>query len=394
MDAMVIGGGAAGLGAAASLRRRGVEVVVLERGDGVGESWRRRYDGVRLNTVRWMSGLPGMRIPRAAGRWPARSEFADYLRSYAARQRIEVRTGVEAERIERSADGWHVETSAGPLEARYVVVAAGYDHSPRLPDWPGREQFAGELLHSADYRDPEPFRDRHVLVVGAGNSGIEIATELVRGEAASVQLSIRTPPNILTRELFGLPATPVAWLTERAPDRLADLGGALIQRLLWGDLERHGVAKAPYGIATELRRTQLGPVVDSGFVELLKAGRLEVVPAVEGFDGLDVLLRGGRRVLPDVVIAATGFRQQLEPLAAHLGVLLSDGRPAVNGGRAHPAAPGLYFNGYRLPLRGQLPYMRKTSTQIGRAVALDRARRRVRGFAGRERRSLPEEVTA
>src|SRR5688500_17513899 len=134
----VVGGGPAGLAAAAELRRRGLDPVVLERSPAVGASWRVRYDGLRLNTVRWMSGLPGTPIPRAAGRWPARGDFVRYLEDYAARKRLDVRTGVAVERIERDADGYRLLSSAGEMRTRFCVVATGYDHEPVLPEWPGR----------------------------------------------------------------------------------------------------------------------------------------------------------------------------------------------------------------------------------------------------------------
>jgi putative flavoprotein involved in K+ transport len=377
VEAAVIGAGPAGLGAAAALKRRGIEPVVVEQAAAVGESWRRRYDALRLNTVRWMSGLPGMGIPRAAGRWPSRDDFVAYLEQYQVHQGLEVRTGVTVERVDRAGGGYLLRTSAGDVAARFVVVAAGYDHTPHVPEWPGRETFTGSLIHSSRYQNPRPFRGKHVLVVGVGNTGSELAVDLLRGGAASVRVSMRTPANILTREIFGVPSTLMARFSERQPAATTDRTGFLLQRLLWGDLEPHGIPRAPYGIATELRVKGLGPVVDDGFVSAVKERELELVPAVEGFEGAEVLLRGGKRVGPDVVIAATGYRQGLEPLVGHLGVLDSAGRPAMLRGRAHPSAPGLYFNGYWLPLRGQMPAMKQTSRAIARDVA--RARRRGSG---------------
>jgi hypothetical protein len=137
----------------------------------------------------------------------------------------------------------------------------------------------------------------------------------------------------------------------------------------------HGLPPAPYGIGTELRVKGLGPVADRGFVEALKAGRVELVPPVEGFDGADVLLAGGRRIQPEVVIAATGYRMGLEPLVGHLGVLRPSGRPHFVRGETNPAAPGLHFNGYWLPLSGELPAIRRTTKRIGAEITRSRAGR-------------------
>jgi putative flavoprotein involved in K+ transport len=387
LEAVVIGAGAAGLWAAAELRRRGVEVVVLESEGAVAASWRRRYDGLRLNTVRWLSGLPGAPIPRPAGQWPARDDFVAYLESFAKRNRIRISFGTEVSRIEHAGNGWLIETSAGALRARFVVVATGYDRVSKIPEWPGRKSFAGELLHACEYRNPERFRDKDMLVVGVGNSGTEIATQLAAGAARRVRVSMRTPVNFVPCELAGVPMTLFARLGESLPDRLSDAFGFLVQRATFGDLAPYGMPRAPYGIATELRLKGLGPVMDRGFVAALKQRRIGIVEAVRRFDGTEVVLADRTRIRPEVVIAATGYRHGLEALLGHLGVLLPSGKPAVLGPNTHPDAPHLYFNGFWLPASGQLPAMRRTSRQIARAVARDR--RAVRELRPSHRRVLP-----
>jgi cation diffusion facilitator CzcD-associated flavoprotein CzcO len=371
----VIGAGAAGLGAAAALRRRGVDdLVVLERTDSVASSWRARYDGLCLNTVRRLSSIPRHPIPPAAGTWPSREAFIAYLEDVAERSGVEVRFGVEVERIDRDEKDWRVRMPSGTLRARFVVVAVGYDRIPRIPDWPGRERFTGELLHASRFRNAGPFHGKDVLVVGAGNTGTEIATRLADSAAARVRVSFRTPVNIMPPTFLGVPTPVLARMSENSPAWLVDRTGFLMQRLAWGDLSGYGMPRSPYGLATELRVRGLGPTLDRGFVSALKAGAVELVPAVAGFDGPDVILADGERIQPHVVIAATGYGHGLEPLVGHLGVLLPSGKPAARTGRAHPAAPGLYFNGYWLPLSGQLPAMRRTSRRIARAIARERRR--------------------
>lgn len=144
-DAVVIGAGPGGLACAAMLGRAGTRTVVLER-DAIAASWRGHYDRLHLHTWRLLSGLPGLRISSRRGRWVARDGLVSYLEAYAAHHRLDVRTGVEALRVEREAGGggWLVETSAGAHEAPSVVVATGYNRAPLVPAWPGREQFSGD----------------------------------------------------------------------------------------------------------------------------------------------------------------------------------------------------------------------------------------------------------
>ena len=375
VEVAVVGAGSAGLGVAGALRRRGVGALVLDRAGAVGASWRGRYDGLRLNTVRWMSGQPGLAIPRRAGRWPERDAFVSYLERYAEHHALDMRLGVAVERIDRGNEGWCLATSDGEITARFAVVATGYDHTARLPDWPGREGFTGRLIHTKEYRNPIPFRGRQVVVVGAGNTGTEVAAQLVDGGAAAVALSMRTPPNFVSRELRGLPVTPFARLADVAPAPLVDRVTALGQRRTFGDLTTHGIPRAPWGVGTEIRVKGLGPTVDSGFLAAVKSGRIELVGALERFEGPDVVLAHGVRRRPDVVIAATGHHQGLAGLVGHLGVLEPSGMPRAIRGRPHPSAPNLYFNGYLQPLGGQLPTMARTSRRIARHIAAVRRRR-------------------
>jgi putative flavoprotein involved in K+ transport len=368
--AIVCGAGAAGLAAGAMLRRAGVDALVVERSDRVAASWRSRHAALRLNTPGWMSTQPGYRATRRRyGEFPSRDRWIRYLEDYAAHHRLELRLGTGVERIARDGGAWRVHTSDGPLETHAVVVATGHDRQPHVPDWPGQERFSGELIHAGAYRDAGPYRGRDVLVVGPGVSGAEIAELLVKGGAGRVRVACRTPPHIFPRKALGVSINIPGVVLQHLPLRVADELLWASQRLLHGDLARHGLPRPPIGLATQMATKQQAPAYDDGFVASLKAGRIEVVAAVEGFDGADVLLADGMHVQPEAVIAATGYRRALEPLVGHLGVLDERGMPLVHGSRQHPAAPGLYFTGFRGELSGQLRLMRFDARAIARAVA-------------------------
>jgi cation diffusion facilitator CzcD-associated flavoprotein CzcO len=339
------------------LGRAGLRAIVLDRSARVGQRWRERCDGLRLNSVRWMSGLPGYPIERRLGRWVGRDDYVAYLERYAERLAIEVRAETRVDRIDRDGDraGWRLTTSAGELQAPVVVVATGWDNVPSIPSWPGADGFPGELLHASAYRRPGPFRGRDVLVAGLGSSGADIAVDLLEGGARRVSVACRTAPNIFPRQWLGFPISAAALLEtgsrepRRIPPAVGDACGRLFQRLVNGPRSSYGLEPSPYGVATTRRTRARTPVIADGVIDALRDGRIELRPELVRFDGADVVLGDGGRAQPDAVIAATGYRHGLEGLVGHLGVLDARGAPVSRGPETSPDAPGLHFIGYKLP---------------------------------------------
>ncbi|MGC0376651.1 flavin-containing monooxygenase [Streptomyces sp. SAI-229] len=366
----VIGGGPGGLAVAYALRARGVRAVVLERSDRVGDSWRRHYDRLRLHTTRRRSALPGLPMPRRFGRWPARDDVVRYLEKYAEHHRLEIVTGVEVSRVERTPDGtgWLLHATGGrELTGAAVVVATGFNHTPRVPDWPGRDTYTGEFLHASEYRNAKPFAGRDVLVVGVGNTGAEIAVDLVEGGASRVRLAVRTPPHIVRRSTAGWPAQYSGILVRRLPVGLVDRLSRVQARVALPDLSDRGLPRPDSGLCTRVREGAI-PVQDVGLIDAVRKGKVEVVAAVEGFEEGKVVLADGDRVGPDAVVAATGYARGLEGLVGGLGVLDDRGRPVVHGGRTPAGAPGLYFTGFTNPISGNLRELALDAQRIAKAV--------------------------
>ncbi|MFH9178776.1 flavin-containing monooxygenase [Streptomyces albogriseolus] len=367
----VVGGGPGGLSVAYALRARGVRAVVLERSERIGDSWRRHYDRLHLHTTRRRSALPGLPMPRRFGRWPSRDDVVRYLEKYAEHHRLEIVTGVEVSRVERTPDGtgWLLRATGGrELTGAAVVVATGFNHTPRVPDWPGRDAYTGELLHASRYRDAKPFAGRDVLVVGVGNTGAEIAVDLVEGGASRVRLAVRTPPHIVRRSTAGWPAQYSGILVRRLPVPLVDRISRLQARIAVPDLSEHGLPRPETGLYSRVLEGAI-PVQDVGLIDAVRKGAVEVVAAVKGFEEGEVLLADGGRVAPDAVIAATGYERGLEGLVGGLGVLDERGRPVVHGARTPAGAPDLYFTGFTNPISGNLREMALDAQRIARAVA-------------------------
>jgi cation diffusion facilitator CzcD-associated flavoprotein CzcO len=366
-DVVVIGAGPGGLATAAELGGHGIAAVVLERAAEPAASWRAHYDRLHLHTPRFLSHLPGLRIPAEEGRWVSREGVVRYLDRYVEHHGITVRTGVEVTRVDRRDGAWVVRTAPGDVPAAAVVVATGHNHTPEVPQWPGLAGFTGEVVHAARYRNGQPYAGRDVLVVGTGNTGAEVAVDLVEHGARRVRLAVRTPPHILRRQTFGVPATLGGVLMRHLPPRVADALIEPLRRRSVPDLTAHGLPDPGPGAYARAARGEI-PVLDVGLVDAVRDGRVEPVAGVTGFDGSRVLLADGSAVEPEVVIAATGYRRGLEPLVGHLGVLDRTGRPVPRGARTLPGAPGLYFVGFTNPVSGMFREIGIEARRVARAV--------------------------
>ncbi|MEU2286102.1 NAD(P)/FAD-dependent oxidoreductase [Streptomyces sp. NPDC013178] len=335
IDVALIGGGQSGLAAAYALRGQGLRPVALEASEQAAGSWPRYYDSLTLFSPARYSSLPGMPFPgEDPDRYPHRDEVVAYLTAYAGRLDADVRTGCRVAGVRRADEGFEVElVGGGRLAARAVVAASGTFGRPHRPALPGLEDFTGTVLHAADYRSPAPFAGQRIVVVGAGNSAVQIAAELA--QVARVTLASR---------------------------RLAR------QRILGRDLHfwlaRTGLDRAPLGRLLRTSPTQ--PVIDDGRYRAALAQRAPHRQALfTGIDGPKVSWPDGRREEVDTILLATGYRPDLPFLAGLDGALDDTGRPWQREGISL-MHPGLAFVG--------LEWQRSLSSNSLRGVGRDAAR--------------------
>jgi putative flavoprotein involved in K+ transport len=368
VSALVIGGGPAGLAAAATLQQRQISYRVLERAARVGDSWRAHYDRLHLHTDRRLSALPGLAIPAAAGQWVSRDDFVAYQEAYARHHRLAIEHGVSVSRIDRGDGAWRVTASTGVQHARFVVVATGYAGEPAIPRWAQGAAFEGDLLHASRYKNPAAFAGRRVLVVGGGNTGSEIALDLAE-HGVEVSIAVRTGPAVLRRSVAGVPAQATGILVRGLPTRVVDAMLGRMSRLMVGDLRPYGMPAPSRRAYSHFLATGATPILDMGFVRMLEAGKIRAVPAVTGLAPKGAVLEGGEVLEVDVVLLATGYTRALDSLVGHLGVLDVRGCPLVAGGHTPAGAPGLYFLGYSNPISGNLREIAIDARSIARHIA-------------------------
>jgi cation diffusion facilitator CzcD-associated flavoprotein CzcO len=290
-----------------------------------------------------------------------------YFDSYVRRQNITLELGCEVNRINRAGTGWRIDTSSGEIRTRAVVLATGNYRTPVIPEWPGLADFTGELVHSGDFRTAWPFRGRDVLVVGAGNSAADIAVQLAENGAGRIWLAVRTPPHLVRRAMAGFPSDILLELFAWAPARAVDPIIKLSERLMWGDLSAYGFNRPPRGLKATVEQTGRIPTLADELIDAVRAGRVEVVAAVEAVDSGWVILADGTRLAPGVIIAATGFSANLDGLVGHLGVLNDCGKP--RGGFASHVGRGMFALGYGIPPNGPLRALRLAATPLAGEVA-------------------------
>jgi putative flavoprotein involved in K+ transport len=364
---VVIGAGPAGLAAAWAIRRAGVDPLVVERAGAVAASWRARHDQLRLNTHRVFSQQPGARIPRSFGPFPARDDYVAYLERYAAGMRI--RFGVAASRIDPVGPAWQVHVGGVGISAAHVVVATGPDAEPVMPAWPGMAAFPRTLIHAGEFRSTGEAAGRDVLVVGPGNSGVDLLNHLVRSDAGKLWLSARSGMNITPLRLAGVPMHPVSLAGRRLPRRAQDATLRAVQRIAFGDLARYGYPRSELGAFTRISADGVTVAVDDGFVAALKAGRVTMKPGIDRFDGAGVRFADGSACAPDVVICATGYRPALGQLVGHLVALDEHGMPPFAGPSPSPLHPGLWFFGLDRSIYGNMHVHRPQARRLARMIA-------------------------
>ncbi len=365
-DIVVVGAGPAGLAASACLRRQGLAHLIVEREAEVASAWRRHYDRLHLHTAKRYSGLPLSPWPDEAPRYPSRVQVVDYFSRYTSEHAIAPRFGVEVHSVKRQGERFAIDTSAGQLSPRFLVVATGYNGAENRPALRGLTEFGGSVVHAKHYRNPAPYAGKRTLVVGCGNSGAEIALDLAE-KGVDVAMVVRGPVHVVPRDLFGRPTQETGVMLSVLPAGLRDAIVAPVMRLAVGDLSRWGIVRPKIGPNRMIEEFGRVPILDIGTIAMIKAGKIHILPGVEEVLIDRVRFAGGATHPFEAIILATGYSLGLRQIIEGFDAI-ADSRGRPNRFGEETAIPGLFFIGFRNPPTGALREIAIEAPRVAAAI--------------------------
>ena len=303
---IIIGAGPAGLAAATCLKAQGVTALIVEQSDRIAVKWHKHYDRLHLHTHRDYSALPEMPYPKDYPIFISRQQVLDYMESYAKKFDHKPRFGVKILNLAKQGEIWFLKTNKGFLSADHVIVATGRNRSPKNKELPELKKYTGQVIHSAHYRNGKELKGKNVLVIGAGNTGAEIALDLAEHQAKSF-LCVRSPTHVVPLNSMGSASQITNIRLSYLPISLTDPITKIFLKLKMGDLSKYGLIRPKEGTRAHMKRTGRVPIIDIGTIDAIKKGLIKVVKGLDQVDGRKVQFKGGYAQSFDAVVVATGY---------------------------------------------------------------------------------------
>ncbi|MFQ6664313.1 hypothetical protein Gotur_031468 [Gossypium turneri] len=354
---VIVGAGPSGLAVGAGLKSQGVPFIILERADCIASLWQKRtYDRLKLHLPKQYCQLPYFPFPDDFPEYPTKHQFIKYLESYAKHFDINPNFNetVQSAKYDETFGLWRVKTisTGGPIPVeveyicRWLAVATGENAEKVVPEFEGLEDFGGQVTHACDYKSGKSYFGEHVLVVGCGNSGMEVSLDLCNHNA-NPSMVVRSSVHVLPREVFGSSTFEFAVsLMKWLPLWLVDKILIILAYLILGNIEKYGLKRPCLG-PLELKNTAgKTPVLDIGALQKIKSGKIKIVPGIKKFSRGKVELVNGQTLDIDSVILATGYRSNVPSWLKENELFSNDGVPKNPFPNGWKSKGGLYAVGF------------------------------------------------
>ncbi|CAL5404312.1 unnamed protein product [Camellia sinensis] len=353
---IIVGAGPSGVAVSACLKNNGVPSLILERSDCIASLWKQRtYDRLKLHLPKQFCELPLFGFPENFPKYPTKHQFISYMESYASHFNIEpsFEQVVKKAEFDSTIGFWRVQTQDCAYMSRWIIVATGENAEPMIQEIPGIESFDGPVVHTSVYTTGSDFRNQSVLVVGCGNSGMEVSLDLCKHNATP-HMVVRSTVHILPKEMFGFSTFGIAMaLLKWLPVRLVDKFLLLIANFTLGNTDRFGLPRPKTGPIELKNTTGKTPVIDVGAFSQIKSGKIKVM------EGVREITRNGAKFIDgiekefDSIILATGYKSNVPSWLKGSDFFTEEGLPKTEISKSWKGENGLYTVGFtRRGLRG------------------------------------------
>jgi cation diffusion facilitator CzcD-associated flavoprotein CzcO len=366
-NTLIVGASVSGLASAACLQKQNIDYLIIEKTNSIGTPWRNHYHRLHLHTNKRISNLPYKKFDSAIPRYPSRQQVVDYLEDYQREFGIDPIFNTEAKGIKKDAVDWVTETNNETFHSRYVIIATGAFTKPKPVYFKGIETFPGKILHSYEYKTGSDFKGQKVLVVGFGNSACEIAIDLYE-QGAQPSMSVRSPVNVIPRDVFGIPILELSLLMSNLPPGFADAINAPLLRLLVGNITKLGLKRLPYGPLEQIRKNASIPLLDIGTIKHIREGHVSVHDDIDHIEGRTIYFIDGKKQLFDAIVAGIGYYRDYEEFIEVDPSRFEDLKQRVHK-QKYFGKDGLYFCGFWISPTGQIREIGLDARTIAKDIA-------------------------
>jgi indole-3-pyruvate monooxygenase len=366
-ETLVVGASISGLASAASLQKQCTGYIIIEKQSQVAAPWRNHYDRLHLHTNKRVSNLPYKKFDKSIPRYPSRQQVVDYLDNYQKEFNISPIFNTEAKSIRKEGNCWITETNNETFKSKYLVMATGPFGKPKPVSFRGMETFTGRMMHSYGYKTGKDFKGQKVLVVGFGNSACEIAVDLYEQDAIP-SMAVRSPVNIIPRDILGIPILEISLLMSHLTPRIADAVSAPLTRMLFGDITKLGLKKMPYGPFEEIEKDSNTPVLDIGTIKHIREGHITIYGDIDHIENSTIHFSGGRQKNFDAIVAGIGYYRDYAEIIDVDKSRFEDLKLSI-GKQKYFGKDGLYFCGFWISPAGQIREIASDAKKIAKDIA-------------------------